>query len=133
MKKTKESEQKVAKTLDDLRLVGPDKPVGYLPLDTLIDECQVNPLVLAAELRQKGLQTMILNEETSGVHDRGALYAYDPLSLQALLDSNRQTLETAGWSTDPQAFILSLKDFVPQGTDLFDLIAAAFGTKAHPI
>jgi hypothetical protein len=125
-------EQGIGELLDDLRKVGPEKPLGYLPISTLVKICRVNLGQMEEELKQRGLKTVVLGEEESEV-DGGALYAYDEQALSSLLENNRTTLQESGWPTEPEAFVQHLKVSAGHKTDLFDLIAEAFGDKTNPL
>jgi len=132
-KKSTEQEPEKIKLLKDLYQVGPEKPLGYLPLDTLTDVCHVNPDELAQELRQKGLKTIKLNVEESRIAYHGALFAYDENALQQLLDDHRDILEKAGWPSDSEAFVdlLRIRVSNDDNAPLFNLIADAFGDKKN--
>lgn len=130
-KKSEENEQEKIKLLNDLYQVGPQKPLGYLPLDTLTDVCKVNPEKLEQELQSKGLKTIQLDENESRIAHKGALFAYDENALQQLLDKHCDILEKSGWPNTAEAFIRNLKIRVEAKTDLFDLIADAFGDKKN--
>lgn len=130
-KNNKENSAKDAEhLLNDLKLVGPEKPIGFLPVDTLIKICKIDPERIKEELEWRGLKTIIMNKRESGVPN-GVLYVYDENSLKLLLDKNRTILENAGWPTNPESFVRHLKNIVGYGTDLFDLIADAFGDKTN--
>ncbi|MBI2472946.1 hypothetical protein HYV70_00110 [Candidatus Uhrbacteria bacterium] len=117
--------------LDDLRKVGPEKPLGYLPIRTL-NEFGIRPEMLQEQLdRLDGVKTLMLSEEESRKAG-GALYAYHESSLKKFLEENRQILIEIQWPTDPEEFIRSLKNTVPEKTALFDLIADAFCDKTNP-
>ena len=84
--------ERIDKILGHLRQVGPQKPLGYLPIETLIKTCKVSPESIEKELHEKGLKTLKLkNEETNVVG--GALYAYDENALQELLTTHQELLE----------------------------------------
>ncbi len=118
--------------LSDLRLVGPEKPLGYLPVSTLIDLCKVNPDEIIEELKKKGLKTITLNQEDSRIGSMGALYVYDEDALTSLLKNNEAVLKKANWPTDPELFIKHLKNTAEAKTELFNLVADAFGDKINP-
>ncbi|EKD63133.1 MAG: hypothetical protein ACD_51C00333G0004 [uncultured bacterium] len=115
--------------LSDLRIVGPEKPIGYLPVEyveafTTMDE-------LVRELIGKGLRVLILSSDQSGVFN-GAFYVYDECALAKLLIENQKILEAQGWPIEPEAFVCYLKYEAPT-QDIFNLIADAFGDKDNPL
>jgi len=127
------------KTMDDLLLVGSDKPIGYVPLSTII-ECGYDPQSLAGELQAKGLSTYILSEEQTRVKVDGGVYstiggvlcAFHKAALEELLSlpQNQKILERAQWPKDVDGFARAVNTkIVPFATPLHDLIAEAFGHK----
>ena len=125
------SEKKVEDLLNDLRKVGPEKPIGYLPLSTLTEICHVDPKVMEEELKKQGLKILILTGEETRVVS-GALYVYSEESLSQFLKEREAILKKAGWPITPDSFIRHLKFYADRKTDLFDLIADAFGDKTNP-
>lgn len=123
--------EKINKLMDDLRQVGPQKPLGYLPIDTLIKICKTSPESVEKELHEKGLKTLRLQDEETNVVG-GALYAYDENSLQELLTTHQELLTKEGWPINSESFIRNLVVHAPQKTDLFNLIADAFNDQTNP-
>lgn len=124
------SSKKMEETLDYVRKVGPQKPMGYLSFNT-IKKCGTTVEELRKELEQCGLKTIFLTEEECAVHD-GALYAYDEKALSELLQKNKDILEKVGRPTDAESFIRHLKPSALPKTDIFNIIADAFGDKTNP-
>lgn len=122
--------KEIERMLNDLRLVGPNKPVGYLPLSTITGICKTDVAKLTQDLEQKGLKTIIFNQQESNVGG-GALYAYDENALHKLLDTNKNLLTNSGWPTEPELFIRNLKNHAERKTELFDLVADSFGDKTN--
>lgn len=115
--------------MGDLLSVGQQKPLGWLPLDTL-QNAEVSPEQLAGELESKGLKTLILDQEEGGVRS-GALFVYDESALKSLIEVNLQTIQQAGWPTEPDAFVRNLKNQEKRFTPMFNVIADAFNDKAN--
>jgi hypothetical protein len=118
--------------LNDLRLVGPHKPLGNLPLSTIREDCGIEPEKLQKELENNGIKTLILTKEECSISS-GALYVYDEEALAQLLKDNEKTLSEAGWPTQPVPFIRHLKVLAEPETDLFNVIADAYGDKRNPL
>lgn len=118
------SEDERQKLLNDLRLVGEEKPLGYLPISTLREICGVEPKKMREELETKGLVVIEFAREEIGVGS-GALYAYDRGALGRVLESGRPILEKNGWPTDPDEFVRHLKVFA-EDPDLYNLVMRAF-------
>ncbi len=112
--------------LNDLLDVGPKKPLGYLPLSTISDICNVNVDDVANYLVKKGIETRIWKEDFCRI-DGGVLYAYDSDSLQKLLNQNISVLYDAGWSTHVDGFVIQVvTKLAPHYSPIFDLIADSF-------
>lgn len=105
--------------------VGPGKPLGYLSFATLVDN-GYGPQSLATCLRARGFGTTIITGTFLG---GGALFVYDPASLQQLLDENRHVLLPRRWPTDAAGFVSKVAA-VPvrqwESPSLYSLIGIAF-------
>ena len=116
--------------MGDLYRVGPQKPLGYLPLDTITEIADEDITKVEQLLVGTGLDTF----RTSGERPDGqsswsspALYAYDRLALGALLTANERLLDRRKWPVDPEEFARRVSSHTasPHG-GLYDLIAVAF-------
>jgi hypothetical protein len=123
--------ERIGKILSDLRQVGPQKPLGYLPIETLVKICKVSPESIEKELHEKGLKTLRLKDKETNIVG-GALYAYDEIALQELLTIHQELLEKEGWPSENEPFIKHLVVHADQKTDLFNLIADAFNDQSNP-
>ncbi len=113
--------------LRDVTSVGPQKPVGYLPLYTIRDFVRLSPKAVAAEARARGLTTAQFSPEQSCIKS-GALYVYHRDALTALLQSHAATVTGAGLSLDPDSFVSCIAaDWVDHDNPLHVVIRAAFG------
>jgi len=111
-----------ALVLMDLFDVGPSKPLGYLPIETIKQYGQT-PESMTAEAERKGLC-----HELIGDH----LYFYEEASLQSLLDENRNVLEEAGWPISVSEFVVKVEtELADSKTPLFRLIARAFADERN--
>lgn len=129
----KQIEKKKPEVWDSIRNVGPDKPLGYLPMPTVY--FRGGPLMgfkLQNEAHQKGYTTMVLNMDLKN-GKLGSLYVYSQKDLQALIDRHKELLEQKGWPTDAVGFVVRVsKDMAPLKTELYDLIADAYGDYDNP-
>jgi len=116
--------EKIEKILNNLRMVGEEKPLGYLPISTLREICGMEPQKMREELEAKGLAVIELTEEESRIGS-GALYAYDREALGRILESGRSILEKNQWPTEPDEFVRHLKVFA-ENPDLYNLVAHTF-------
>jgi hypothetical protein len=117
--------------LGDLRNVGPEKPVGYLPLSTLTRYFGSNASEWVQFAMQHHLEVLFPPSDRKGKVRE--IYLYHRDALQALLTQHTGILDAADWPSDPEEFIKRIAiEYVPEGTPLFDLIADAFGDKDNP-
>jgi len=112
--------------LKDLSMVGPDKPIGYLPLNTL-NKMGINYEDAKIFFENRGLKTLMLDEEKSNVVN-GAFYVYDVEFLNRFLnrEDNINILKKNNWPIDADEFIKHLNESAEPKSKLFDLIADAF-------
>lgn len=117
-------------SLDDIRNIGPEKPLGTLTLEIIRDRFHINPAKLAQEARAKGL--FVKFTEETPVHPP-ALYVADKTALAALLERHAETLQAAGWTTNPDDFIENVSHIqVLHKTKLYDVVADAFAHYTNP-
>ncbi len=119
--------------LRDIKEVGSNKPLGYLPLDTITDLCKEDPEKLAQEAEAKGLRTLIVMDREICEIYSGALYVWDEDALKQLLLKNEDVLKLADWPKEPEAFVRKSMIVTADGwTLLFDLIADAYADYTNP-
>lgn len=117
---------------DDIERVGVDKPLAYLPIDTIRNINGQDPLEVMKQAKKNGYYAKIFSEKKSGIHS-GALFVADLNSLRKLLEKNVDLLKIYRWPTDPVDFIkVILKEVAPEKCQLFDLVADAYGDHNNP-
>ena len=89
--------------LNHLRHVGPQKPLGYLPLKT-IERCDSSKNAMIEESMKRGLRTLYI-PESQGRITSGAPYIYDEQALQELLLKNQRILNQYRWPTIASEFV----------------------------
>ena len=124
-------DQSKKKYLNHLLDIGPDKPMGYLPLNDIRNLCKVNYIELMNYLKQKGLEVKKWDRSFCSVGS-GALYAYDKNSLQNLLDHNFSILDDADWPRKADEFVVKVATTYANKPFLYDLVADAFGDYYNP-
>ena len=129
-RKVEYSEVEKQKIIEDLTLVGKDKPVGYISLMKLVGVCGVNVEEFKLELENKGLVVLELSREESSIGG-GALYAYDKNALNEVLLSGKSILEQNGWPVEPDEFVRHLNVFA-EDPNLYNLIMKAFADTRPP-
>jgi hypothetical protein len=124
---------------DELRLVGrsltdvgPDKPVGYLPLYTFKAMGETGKR-LREDAASRGLAVASFGPDECCVKS-GAIYVYDREALSRELNRHTEALSAAGMPSDPDRFIAEIAaHWLDEAHPLMPLIASAFGeTRPHP-
>ncbi len=111
------------KLLNDLLAVGPEKPVGSLPLETVEKLCRVDPRDVVAYLERAGISTVVGPTRRTKIL---VLTAYHRPTLQKMLDENRRILEDEGWPTDADGYAAYLQTHIGHREPLHTFIAHTF-------
>lgn len=85
--------------LSDLYDVGSSKSLGYLPLDTLTEVCNISIQDIINYSDTKNLGYLVYTQEESGIGS-GAIFVYDEIMLLDILQTNREILIKAKIPTD---------------------------------
>lgn len=118
--------------MDDLYRVGPDKPIGYLPVRSIYDRGE-HPDTVATLSQERGLSIFWREPRDDdfgrSVGDTGDLYVFDTLALTELLQRHASILQKHQWPITPADFVARVAvvnvDSKRQA-DLYRLIAHAF-------
>lgn len=114
--------------LDDLTMVGPDKPMGYLVEEDIIN-CGASVVSLKRQLEKRGLVVKIY-ERVKMIAKGPVIFVYDKAALEHLLKENEDILKAAGWPITAEEFVCNVGNKEAKfGTALYNLIAKAFGGK----
>lgn len=107
--------------------VGPAKPVGYLPFDTIRWLYQTEPEVLSEFYIQCGLAALVVHEDDCCTGS-GALYVYDPVALDRVLARNSSLLAGLELPTSPEPFVRFIaKNWLDRGHLAMPTVREAFG------
>ena len=118
--------------LRSLTRVGPEKPVGYLPLYTLTEFAEADPDRFAADALARGLAVAQFGPAECCIKS-GALYIYDRAALDRLLKSNVETLTAAGMPIDPDMFVAQIAAvWIEPDHPAYAIVAKAFGEHSEP-
>ena len=124
------SEAERRSLLRSLDRVGPDKPIGYLPLYTVRDLAELDPVSVAADATARGLAAAEFCQEECCIKS-GALYVYHREALACLLRSHADILAAAGMPADPDRFVAEIAaHWLDPTHPAYSVIAAAFGDSA---
>jgi hypothetical protein len=115
--------------LDHLYGVGAQKPLGYLPINTVERHLGENIDDLKSVIREKGLEFRVFLPDECCINS-GAVYVFDSVALQDILDGDRPTLESGGWPCIAGEFVDHVAKFwLKQDHPIHQVIARAFGER----
>lgn len=118
---------------DDLRALGAHKPLGYLPIRTVLRFGAPSLEAYTASLDQAGIRSVVLGPDQCCIAS-GAVYACSPEHLQGVLTRSAPLLAQQGWSTDIDDFVRRVAaEWLPDGSPLMPVIRAAFGDASSPM
>lgn len=115
---------------DDVRLVGPDKPLGYIPFPALAG--RLDPEELVRETHRRGVRACIWDPKAPSSHRRRVIpalcvVAWDPEALASLIAANASIVSEADWPVDAETFARrTLYQTVDRDTPMYDLLATAY-------
>lgn len=109
--------------LNDLLDIGPRKPLGYLPYETLRRHGQ-DPVAFRRMLECSGISTQLFSSRKRLVMQH--LYAYHEPSLQRLLDAHRRVLVINKWPSTAKEFVRKVAHVTADEPHLYRLIGRAF-------
>jgi len=116
--------------LRSLTEVGPTKPVGYLPLDTIRNVVRQSPEAVAASANVRGLMAVQFGPDICCIKS-GALYVYDRESLARLLRAEADAVAHAGLPSDPDRFVAHIAAvWYAEDHPACQIIASAFGERS---
>lgn len=97
-----------------------------MPLETIVNICERDPVELESSLINRGLQTEIFPDGEC-LRRGGALYTYHEVALGALLKKHVDVLADAGWPDAVAEFVkTSATTRAELHTKLFTVVAHAF-------
>lgn len=125
-------EKQPADPLADIRTVGENKAVGYLPLNDIQRDYKGSVQQLIGEFAQKGYSSKLFHDGECA-YPGGALYVVDQNALEKILEEKRDILASSQWPTTPAEFIQKIAtETAPSKTALFDVVADAFADRTNP-
>ena len=113
--------------LADLLNVGVNKPMGYLACGDIESVCRVSADDVMNGLKDRGLQVVLYKKLPQKIVPN-IVFVYDRTALQKLLNENADILFNSNWPMEADGFVDAVAHKTAQpGTELFNLIALAFG------
>jgi hypothetical protein len=120
-------EQERQLIFEGLAAVGQAKPLGYLPLATIRNHLGLVPDELVASFEKQRLRAKIFVAEECCIRS-GALYVFDPVALQDVLNAASDVLENCSWPTVAESFVNHVaKIWVEPNHPAYPVIRRVFG------
>lgn len=111
---------------DHLR-VDEGKPVSYLPIGTIKNVIGIPVEEYVRMAKGKGLMCDVFSPEETCIKG-GAVYVYDAVALQNVLEKNRDILEEMSWPRWAPEFVRRIaKEWLDEEGDILRIIRSAFG------
>ncbi|MGX1789199.1 hypothetical protein ACWIGM_20800 [Bosea sp. NPDC055332] len=113
--------------LESLTQVGPSKPIGYLPLNTIRSILNLSVQELIDDARKRGIAAIELSPRNCCINS-GALYFYDSTALIRLLDAEAGLLCQNNCPRTPREFVEYIaRNWLEPSHPLTRLVRHAFG------
>jgi hypothetical protein len=110
-----------------LAAVGNAKPLGYLPLTTLEKHLAMDVTEVADSFAKRGLKARVFLANECCINS-GALYVYDPATLQSVLNAASDVLERNKWPISAELFVDRVAKFwVEENDPVYPVIQRVFG------
>ena len=107
--------------------VGPQKPVSYLPINTIENVIGITVPAYRSMIENSGNKCIVFKADQCCIKS-GAVYAYSENDLRAVLNRNMEMLFNNGWPTDLDNFIRRIaSEWLDEGNSLMPVIRAIFG------
>jgi hypothetical protein len=101
--------------------------MGYLPLRTLEKHLSMDIGDVVTSLEGRGLKAKTFSPDECSIN-AGALYVYDPVALQNVLNGALVALERSGWPVVAESFVDQVaKSWVEPDHPVYPVIRQAFG------
>jgi hypothetical protein len=121
------SEQDRQQIFGSLDTVGNAKPLGYLPLRTVEKHLSMNICDVVSSFEGRGLKAKAFSPDECCINT-GALYVYDPVALQSVLNGAQAVLERNGWPVVAESFVDCVaKSWIEPSHPVHPVIRQAFG------
>lgn len=111
--------------IQDLLRVGPNKPLGYLPLDTIITICGLSPYAIKQDMEARGLKTKFFTKTMCSISS-GALFVWDEDALRKILETHSGVLNHCGWPSEPEEFVTKVAIDTAEDGELYKVVGKCF-------
>jgi hypothetical protein len=110
-----------------LAAVGATKPLGYLPLATITYHLDLGVDAVVVRFEKQGLKAKVFRADECCIKS-GALYVFDPLALQKVLDTASNVLKDNSWPVFAELFVNQVaKKWIDSNHPVYTVIRRAFG------
>lgn len=114
--------------LNDLRFVGPGKPIGYLPIMTMLEAGWTTHDAFEWA-KKRGLRALEVKPGVSRFIP-SAMYVWDADAVQSLLDLNLHIVASSDWPTDAESFVARvISDQADPESPVYLLIGCMFANE----
>jgi hypothetical protein len=112
---------------DSLAAVGSGKSLGYLPLATVRNHLELGEDEIVRSFKRRGLKAKTFLAHECCIKS-GAIYVFDPVSLQKVLDAASGILKDSSWPLVAESFVNKIaKVWVDPSHPVYVVIRRAFG------
>jgi hypothetical protein len=113
--------------LGSLAAVGSGKSLGYLPLATVRNHLDLDEDEIVGSFERRGLKAKTFQAHECCIKS-GAIYVFDPVSLQKVLDAASDTLKGSSWPVVAESFVNRIAEvWVDPSHPVYAVIRRAFG------
>jgi hypothetical protein len=111
--------------------LGKNKPMSYLPIQTIENTIGMSVAQYVQMAESKGLVCRIFSPEETYIKS-GAVYLYDPKEIRLVLLAHNKLLAECDWPSDPALFVCRIaKAWLEDGERVMPVVQAAFGDNGH--
>jgi len=118
--------------IDDTLNLGKQKPVSYLPIETVEVILGMDRQEFMKLADARGLHHLVATPDACCIKS-GAIFVYDAKTLALLLEKNRNILYRSGWSVDITSFVKRIAlEWLDSDHPVAPVVRAAFGNPQGP-
>jgi hypothetical protein len=121
------SEKERQSIFGNLAAVGSGKSLGYLPIATLRKHLDLDEDEIVSSFERRGLKAKTFQAHECCIKS-GAIYVFDPVGLQRVLNAASDILKDSSWPVVAEAFVNKVaKIWVDPSHPVYAVIRRAFG------
>jgi hypothetical protein len=113
--------------LDEHLSLGPTKPLSYLPQATITKNLGLAVQAYVDLVKDRGAYAIVLGEDECAIGS-GAVYAFDRVALNALLEAQGPVLQARQWPLEAEAFVRQVAlNWLEEPNPVLPVVHLAFG------